>query len=861
MTQAVALTPDNHPDLSGRLSNLGSTHYALFDRLGKLEHIPLAVNCMTQAVALTPDRHPDLPSRLSNLGNTYEALSDRLGKLEYLHLAVDCKTQAVALTPDGHPDLPVHLNHLGNTYDTLFTRLGELEHIYLAVDCKTRAVALTPDSSPHRPGRLNNLGNTYQTLFHRLGNLEHIHLAIDYRTQAVALTPDGHPDKPACLNNLGSTFSALFDCLGQLEHIHLAVHCMTQAVTLTPNSHPEEPHHLINIGDAFHKLFNCTGEHEHIFMAVDSMKKASVLIPERSPSGAECLFKLGSIYFTLFTTSHEPQHLAESKFYSRCTALSLAGRPMLKLQAAALWTRFSKLDGFDPLEAYSHCMLRLPEVVWLGTSVRRRFEQCLTSYIQDLASDAAAAAIVANRYDLAIEWLEQGRCLVWGQILQLRTPLDSLQASYPELSDELHCLSSQLEEPGVPPQYLQASIMHQGPPRSGSCMQSQLADKRERLIGEIRLKPGFEDFLRPPNASTIISRVRLGATVVLTVHESQRDALIIQPDTHAVSHVPLPHFSHQKAEDLRKELGLCLKSQGIFRGFKKGDRPLQASFKSILAVLWSGVVKPVLDHLNISRVLLIDDLPRITWCITGLLSFLPIHAAGIYDNPSTVLSNLAISSYTPTVSSISRSCTTPPTFSGILAVGHQSSVRGLSPLPGTKDELDRVEAHFANRRFSRLEEDAATIDAVVDAMRDHSWVHFACHGSQNLVDPMNSALHLHDNDLSLAMISKNPMKNAQLAFLSACQTAQGDSELLNEVVHLAAGLLMAGYANVIATMWSIKDQDAPIVAGVFYKCMLEDGVPDSGKAAKALHRAVKHLQDEIGVEEFARWVPYIHMGG
>ncbi|KAG8719840.1 hypothetical protein FRC09_010535 [Ceratobasidium sp. 395] len=859
-TQAAALTSDCDPDKRACLNNLGNSYEALFNRLGELQHIHMAVDYKAQAVVLTPDGHPDKPGCLNSLGRAYETLFNRIGELQYIHMAIDCNTQAVALTPDNHPDKPARLSTLGSAYTTLFNQLGELQHIHMAVDYQAQAVALALDNHPDKPSYLNNLGNAYGALFKRLGDLRHIHMAIDCKTQAVGLTPNGHPGKPGLLDNLGSAYGALFKCLGKLQHINMAIDCGTQAVALTPDGHPDKPNYLNNLGSTYEILFNQIGERQHIHAAVDCRVQAVTLTPKGDPLGAYRLAGLGQSYFFLFSASYELEHIVKSELYSKSAALSPTGYPMHRLQGATLWARLSRIGQSNVLEAYNSCMLRLPEAVWLGTSVRRRFER-LASDVRDLVSDAAAAALLANRCDLAVEWLEQGRCLVWGQMLQLRTPFEKLRGSHPELADELYTLSSQLEDTGSFTRICQTASMHEGLSQNGAYTHSRLADMRDRLINEIRLKPGFDDFLRPPKVSTIISHVQHGAAVILTVHESQCDAIIIKPGARAIDHVPLPAFSDQKTKELCQQLVLCLKSQGIARGVKRGDGSLQVSFKNILASLWLDVVKPVLDHLNITRVLLIDDLPHITWCIAGALSFLPIHAAGIYDSPSTILSNLAISSYTPTISSMGRSHSTPPTFSGVLAVGHQSSIRGLSPLPGTKDELDRVEERFVNRQLTRLEEDAATVDAVVKAMADHSWVHFACHGSQDPLDPMNSSLHLHDKPLSLAMISRHSMKNAQLAFLSACQTAKGDSELPNEAVHLAAGLLMAGYANVIATLWSIKDQDAPIVAGETYKCLLESGVPDSRKAAKALHRAVKHLRDTIGVNEFARWVPYIHMGG
>jgi CHAT domain-containing protein len=194
-----------------------------------------------------------------------------------------------------------------------------------------------------------------------------------------------------------------------------------------------------------------------------------------------------------------------------------------------------------------------------------------------------------------------------------------------------------------------------------------------------------------------------------------------------------------------------------------------------------------------------------------------------------------------------------------MAVG-QASTRGLAPLPGTIAELDRIAEFSRNIQFTRLDGDQATPTAVFAGMEQHSWVHFACHASQNITEPTKSAFHLHGGSLDLATITQKPLEHATLAFLSACQTATGDETLSEEAVHLAAGMIMAGYPSVIATTWSISDEDAPLIAEKVYTCMLEEGVPDSRKAAKALHHAVECLRAKVGVKEFVRWVPYIHIG-
>ena len=88
----------------------------------------------------------------------------------------------------------------------------------------------------------------------------------------------------------------------------------------------------------------------------------------------------------------------------------------------------------------------------------------------------------------------------------------------------------------------------------------------------------------------------------------------------------------------------------------------------------------------------------------------------------------------------------------------------------------------------------------------------------------------------------------------------GDEKLSEEAVHLAAGLMLAGYSGVVATMWSIKDKDAPVIADHVYTELFSDGEPDSTGAAVALHHAVKLLRQKVGDTAFSSWVPFIHIG-
>lgn len=264
--------------------------------------------------------------------------------------------------------------------------------------------------------------------------------------------------------------------------------------------------------------------------------------------------------------------------------------------------------------------------------------------------------------------------------------------------------------------------------------------------------------------------------------------------------------------------------------------------------------------------------------MTGPLAFLPIHAAGLYArlpgegaSGTCVLDHVACS-YVPTLSSLVDARKRglrrhrDRDRASILFVS-QPDTPGQQPIPNTTEEMRVVRKHALGQarhlpvQCSFLEGRQATIDAVVKGMEEYSWVHFACHGVQNTADPMASAFCLYDGMLKLSSIIGKSLPNAEFAFLSACQTATGDEALPDEAVHLAAGMQLAGYGGVVATLWSIMDDDAPVVAENVYAHLMADNAcdPDSRQAAVALRRAVQALRRRRP-KSMLSWLPFIHVG-
>jgi CHAT domain-containing protein len=209
--------------------------------------------------------------------------------------------------------------------------------------------------------------------------------------------------------------------------------------------------------------------------------------------------------------------------------------------------------------------------------------------------------------------------------------------------------------------------------------------------------------------------------------------------------------------------------------------------------LWRQRLKPIHSQKS-------ETPSNLRWCPTGPFTFLPIHAAGIYNTEATEsVSDYVISSYTPTLSAL-----LPATQSIPLSFDFEMmAVIQPQTLPCTVQELQKIETHVPNECLVRLGIPGvpATVEKVVSHLSSASIAHFACHGQQEARSPLDSALILEDGELKVSRILQQSMPNALLAFLSACETAKGDKNLPDEAIHIGGALLSTGFRGVVATMW------------------------------------------------------------
>jgi CHAT domain-containing protein len=179
----------------------------------------------------------------------------------------------------------------------------------------------------------------------------------------------------------------------------------------------------------------------------------------------------------------------------------------------------------------------------------------------------------------------------------------------------------------------------------------------------------------------------------------------------------------------------------------------------------------------------------------------------------------------------------------LLAVGNPQS-----GLPGARVDVALLFTDLLVRDISQRLDDgppltgaAATIAAVAAALAvPPAHLLFGCHGSFKVADPLESELKLADGPLTLRqLIGGLRLDGVELAVLCACQSALADfGRLPDEAVGLPGGLLQAGAAAVVGTLWPVDALPTVLLLRRFYDFLL------AGQAgAVALRRAVAWLRD------------------
>jgi tetratricopeptide (TPR) repeat protein len=880
--EAVEAAPADYPDRPLYLTELGAALQGRFERTGQLADLDQAIASYGAAVAATPADHIGWSVYLSSLGGALMARFRHVGDPADLDQAITRFTDAVAGAPADQPFRPIYLLSLGSALHNRFERGGQQADLDQAITCCQQAVAAIPPGHPDRPRCLSGAGIALRTRFERDGQRADLDQAITYCQQAVAAAPPGHPDRPHCLSALATALLTRFQRGEDPADLDQAITRLNDAVAATPTDHADRYMFLSNLGIALRTRFDRGGQRADLDQAIAHLREVVAALPADHPDRSTYLNNLGGLLEIRFGDSGQKPDLELAIAAFREGAGVLTASPRSRLTSARAWGQCAMQagDAAAALEGYTAAVELLPLVAWHGLDQSSRGLHL--RYWLGLAADAASAAVAAGQPVRAVELLEAGRSVLWTQALNLRQDLSALRERAPELAAALEASRTVLAGPATSP------ALDLAAPGGGSPAYTAVFDQRRQAardwdaaVAMVRDIPGWEYFMRPVPLDDLRVGVDAGPVVVVNISSHGSHALIVtqaaDPPVLVVDlpDAPIDTVIHQAGVVNAAAHAAPDAHAGLYR---------QALFDS-LEWCWQAIAEPVLTVLGHTRTpqARIEEWPRVWWCLAGPATrLLPLHAAGRHPRTAAqytatgeaaaiadTVAGRVLSSYTQSLTALARAHVRPaPGQTRQLAVGVSQAlpyVPGLSALPAVPAELQVLAGYLPPPgQATHLLDQAATRQAVLDALPRHPWLHLSCHATQSDDDAWLSGFYLYDQPLTLADLAALGLghNEADLAFLSACQTATGDVQLPDESLHLAAAMQLIGYRHVLATLWSVADSAAPALADTIYAHLRHpgpDGPPQADRAPYALHHAVTRLRQD-DPDEPLLWAPYIHLG-
>ncbi|KAH7909698.1 CHAT domain-containing protein [Hygrophoropsis aurantiaca] len=856
------LSPTN-PDRSAILTGSAGALSIRYDLIGDLSDLTLSIEQNKIAAEVISPNHPLRPGLLQNLGLSLLNRYNLLGHPSDLDEAVDRIWEGVRLLPLEHLNRPMQLMNLGGALSARYSRKGDDADLRFAIENFEAMLSSCPLGHPDRPKALLNLANTLVVRARNQSEyVDDARRSLDYYREVERIAPPSHPS----LRMLHQCYAdALMICYQNnaksttnTDLLELGIQHYQKSLVLCVQNDPQRVNALLGIAYAllarFVRLHNATDLEASLGYLFDAKES----IPPDHPQRPYIYDSLAQTYIHKWTSSHDDQDLQAAFESYRHAFHGLNGYSLANLKVALNWVKNAAAQNHDSLlDAYQTSLELMQRHAMVATSLalrHRAVKRILAA--SSLAADAASCAIRRGRLNVAVELLEQGRGLLWSQQARLKTPLDNLRVVGGEggiqLADEFTRLGGLLSAQST------TSITGNDDRISleeAASRHRTLSSQWDSVVEQIRKVPGFSHFLKPTSFCDLQVAATEGPIVIVNVSQHSCDAIIVFGKKDPL-HVPLPDIKLDDVTQLVSEFPQVMQQLSAVGEEKEREKRMIP----LLRHLWQSIVSPIAEELGSAK----NGIPkgsRIWWCPTSKATSLPLHAAGGYRKGESNLNQLFISSYTPTLSALIRSrkrvSSRKPTFMAIAQANpHEGTNEG--ELKSVNEEIELVASMVPpSLPFSELQGAKATAEAAITGLRDHSWVHLACHGRQDLLQPFDSSFAMRGRPLKLLDIIEDDLEDREFAFLSACHTAVGDQQTPDEVIHLAAGMQFSGFQSVIGTMWAVDDRAARHMVSAFYKNLFDSGV-DSKNAARALNKAAKVVnKEEVRLDQR---IVFIHIG-
>jgi tetratricopeptide (TPR) repeat protein len=815
---------------SSHLTHLGALLTALqarYERLRRLDDLDEAVDYGRGASGSGGGVRRGLV--LSSLSTALRMRYDSVGSADDLEDAHEACRTALRLVPYTSRHYPRCSSEFGALHRAEYERTQQPRSLDLAIEHVRKSLRSARVLGSARTVDMTTLCALLAERGRRTKDVPDLDAAVDVGRQVLRIVqPDDQLFQP-CQNNLALALRARFELHGRTDDVDEAIRLAHRAAEAVLPTAPQRADHRLNLALALHARYRHEqrnrGEHARTGQEIDWALEAA-----------------------------------------RDAANHDVADVLTRIKAGLAWSDIAATTGryAQAVTAFEAVIELLPRVA--SRELRREDQEDRLGQWTGIAVNAAACALAAGSEDTALVLLEQGRGVLLSRALDARADLTELHARNPELAAEFEELRAELDTTYDPSATFSDVLELAGSAASSADVRKAGAEDRARrmrraqterwndLLARIRAEDGLADFAGTPSLERILAQSADGPVVYLNVSEYRSDAIILRPA--GALTVPLRVTPRQVTEQAQR-LHLALHPSNIT------DLEHEQAIHEVLGWLWDDVVEPVLEAAGVPAAASDGALPRVWWIPTGAMALLPIHAAGRHTTAGArSLLDRAISSYAPTVRALTatRERRAVRTVPRPLVVA-MSETPGAEPLGNAEAEAEMVRSLFPDGLL--LTDGEATRQRVLRELPGHTWVHFACHGVIDRDIPSRSRLLLHDHHerpFTTADISRLDLPEPALAYLSSCETARTGPRHTDEAIHLASAFQLAGFPDVVATLWKIPDRVAhEFTTEIYTELHRTVRAGTAVHAARAVHEATRAARARYPNLP-GLWAGYVHMG-
>jgi len=894
--QVIAMFPPGSPHAALATGNLGQSLFHRYTRTSDPDDLDESVRLLTEAVAGLPKHLPEWVGIAHGLATVLNTRHQHTGHdADDLDRAIELFEGLLTQKPQSaDPDVFVSRVRSGLAQALSARYVRESHEADLTRADELQQAAMRPGGRDHpvaTSAALDQEAFNLMAQARRTGRHEDLERAIEAQEAALAMLPPANFRRSPLFTNLSSCWHNRFLWTRDEGDLDRAIAAAEQAGAL-PVPVGQQAVTLTMYGQCLLSRYELHRRPDDLDAALRDVERAAQLIQKGSINRPATLAVLARCLLLRYqATRHEPdlaralalteqqasagtgnainrtatmlqaaQALA-SRFLAqrddddlrRATATFRAacreGReanPAGMFEAAKEWAEFAELAGawLEAGEAYQHGL----DALQLLTRVQllRDNKEIPLRQARGMAARAAFALARSGRAQEAVAALETGRTVLLSEVLERdRADLEHLETlgradllrRYRDAADEVARLEQVAYLQGATP----TPVSSAGAAASDETVRGA-RDQLQHVIEVIRSVPGYEAFLLPPTFADIAALAKRQPLVYLAAAKAGGLALVVAPVVpgHVTVHW-LPKLTSAALDQRIRSLEVAKRRAATPRGQRAEWR---TRLGATLGWLWDAALGEVVKALEAAA-------DGVTLIPVGPLGLLPLHAARTLDRSKRggwryVLDHLAVS-YAPSARTLAvahRQATTAGQDS-LLAVA-EPRPSTLPPLRAATLEIHAASKHFGTRA-TLLTAENATREKVLDALPRYAVQHFACHGRTDPVRPLDSALFLAaDQPLTLRDILTTRLAEVRLVVLSACETALPDQELPDEVIGFTTGMLQAGAAGVIGSLWQVPDVGSMALMARFYQLWRQ-----GRDVAEAIRQAQRWVRDTTNAQKLA----------